>query len=271
VSLYTIIGSSGFIGENLVNFLHGKYETVNQINRTLPPNDMNLGTVVYCAGFGDCREPQKVLDASLIYLLKIVNNCKFERIFYISSTRLYLDSVDGTENAELVISDADKRSVFNLTKLMAEHILSADSRFVSLRLSNVYGNAFKSPLFLPAIIRDAILHGKIKMYAGKDYAKDYINVNDVCNAIYELSKIIALRHRVYNIASARNVSAGHILDELSKYIKFDVDWLSSGVNENYPQISIDRLRGEVAFQPSYILDDIEGMVSLFRQNVAALQ
>lgn len=267
---YTIIGSSGFIGKNISKFLHDKNEAVLEINRMLPPPDVPLGTVVYCAGFGDCREPQKVLDANLTYLINIVNSCSFERLFYISSTRLYLDNADGSENADLMISNADKRSVFNLTKLMVERIFHEDPRIISLRLSNVYGDAFKSPLFLPSIIRDAIVNGKVNMFTSKDYTKDYINVNDVCSAIYLLSKLADTSHNIYNIASSINVPAGSILDEMSKYIDFDIDWLSSGNMEVYPRISIERLCDEINFQPSYVLDDIKGMAALFKKNAAIL-
>ncbi|MDH0351909.1 NAD-dependent epimerase/dehydratase family protein [Aeromonas caviae] len=263
---YTVIGSSGFIGKNVCDFLRRKNESVLEVNRILPSNESPLGTVIYCAGFGNCLEPENVLDANFTYLSEIVDKCNFERIFYISSTRLYLNCLDGFENASLLIFNEDKRSLFNLTKLMAEKFYNENPKFVSLRLSNVYGNAFKSTLFLPSIIRDAILHSKVKMFTGSEYAKDYINIKDVCNAIYLLSKEKELSYNLYNIASSTKTSAGDILHEMSKHILFDIEWNQCVSEERYPEISIERLKKQIDFNPSSVLDDIKDMSDVFKKH-----
>jgi nucleoside-diphosphate-sugar epimerase len=267
---YTVVGSTGFIGKNLLHFLKERGENVLEVNRTLPNKNVSLGTVVYCAGFGGCNEPQKVIDANLNFLLELLNTCSYERIFYISSSRLYLGSANGAENASLIISTDDKRSLFNLSKLTAEKLSIDNSKFVSLRVSNVYGDAFKSPLFLPTIIRDALKNKKIKMFTSKEYAKDYINVFDVCSAIYLLSKKNVLSHDLYNIACSENVSADDILNEIAKHIDFSVDWLTTGVDEIFPVISTERLRSEIDFKPSSVIDDISHITNLFKANIDKL-
>lgn len=267
---YTVVGSTGFIGQNLVVFLKERGENVLEVNRTLPNKNDSLGTVVYCAGFGGCNEPQKVIDANVNFLLEVLNKCNYERLFYISSSRLYLGSESGEEEASLIISTEDKRSIFNLSKLTAEKLSIDNPKLISLRVSNVYGNAFNSPLFLPAIIRDALKNKKIKMYTSKKYTKDYINVIDVCSAIYLLSKKKVLSHALYNIAYSENVSADSILNEVAKHINFSIDWLTTGVDEIFPVISTERLRSEIDFKPSFVIDDISNMTSLFKANVNKL-
>ncbi|MBW8185199.1 NAD-dependent epimerase/dehydratase family protein [Shewanella nanhaiensis] len=267
---YTVVGSTGFIGNNLVRFLTEKGEEVTEINRIAPSRNESLGTIVYCAGFGGCDEPQKVLDANLTFLMKLLDECNYERFIYISSTRVYLNATTGTEKSNLVISSGDKRSVFNLSKITAEKLSTNNPKLISLRVSNVYGDAFNSPLFLPTIIRDAIKSRKIKMFTSGDYSKDYINVLDVCNAIYLLSKKEDLSHDVYNIAYSKKVTADEILEEISKSVEHDVEWNTTSVEEFYPEICIKRLRHEINFEPSFVLDDVERMIRLFRDNIDKL-
>lgn len=268
MSVYTIVGSRGFIGSNLSSYLKNKGESVLDIERILPEENLFLGTVFYCAGYGDCKDPCKVVDANFNFFLKVFNNYKFDRIFYISSTRLYLDNSYGHEGADLVFPTKDPRCVFNLSKLLTERTFGNDPRFIALRLSNVYGNAFKSPLFLPSIIRDAVVNGKIRMLANKTYSKDYINIEDVCDAAYKLSKVINLKYNVYNIASSKNTSAGAILEEMARHVEFGVDWFATDVLENYPEISIQRLIDEIDFTPACVLADIKPMIELFNNNLS---
>lgn len=267
---YTVVGSTGFIGKNLLKFLKERGENVLEINRFIFDKNINLGTVIYCAGFGGCNEPQKVIDANLIFLIELLTNCSYDRFFYISSTRLYLGSESGMENDNLIICQNDSRSLFNLSKLTAEKLSIDNSKFISLRVSNVYGDAFKSPLFLPTIIRDALKNKKIRMFTSKSYAKDYINVLDVCSAIYCLSKKNVLSHNLYNVAYSKNVSAGDILNEIAKDVDFSVDWLVNTPDEEFPVINTERLKNEIYFTPSFVIDDISNMTKLFKANIDKL-
>lgn len=263
---YTVLGASGFIGAELVSFLRS-----NNIEVYTPKRDdpgiftRDLGIVVYCAGNGDCeRNPLNVYEANIVLLSKIIKQCKFTRLVYLSSTRVYMNSMDSNESADLLIGQSDNRRLFNLTKLVAEELcLKSEKDCIIVRPANVYGKAFTSPLFLPAITRDAIINGIVNMYVTPEYNKDYVSVHDVVDAIYFLSRN-NIKHRIYNVASGINTQASRIAEVLQKKTDCQIIWHDSKQTEKFPVTNINRLRSEMNFVPKNVLDDMSGMIDNFK-------
>ncbi|HCD7968043.1 TPA: NAD-dependent epimerase/dehydratase family protein [Citrobacter amalonaticus] len=263
---YTVFGASGFIGSELALFLRD-----NNIDVYTPKRDdpgiytQELGIVIYCAGNGDCgKQPLNVLNANTVLLSSIITRCNFTRLVYLSSTRVYMNSMDSNESADLIVGESDNRRLFNLTKLVAEELcLKSEKDCVIVRPANVYGKAFSSPLFLPAITRDAILNGVVNMYVSPEYNKDYVSVHDVVDAIYFLSQN-TLKHRIYNIASGINTRAIEIAEILQKKTACQIVWHESKQEEIFPVTNISRLKSEMNFEPKNVLDDMSGMIDNFR-------
>lgn len=264
---YSIIGSSGFIGSNIASFLENRGYKVLRIGRELSKVPVkSLGIIIYCAGYGNCQQdPINVVDANVVYLSNILKNYFYDKIFYISSTRVYLDNDSGTESTDLKISMSDSRKLFNLTKLTAEALLEQEEKAIILRLSNVYGNAFKSPLFLPSIVRDAIKKKVINLYTTPNYAKDYINIETVCNAILMMSRKHKLSYNLYNIASGENITSNQIVDYMIKKTEVTAIWHEISHEDYFPPISIQRLQNEIEYVPSSVLSDLDKMIDLFRE------
>lgn len=266
---YTLIGGNGFIGSEIY-----KYLTERNCKVFVPrKNDTvifekDLGTVIYCAGHGDClNNPSKVFDSNSSYLMKIIDKAMFSRMIYISSTRVYMGSEDKSvnEDSDLVIIKNDKRRLFNLTKLLSEELcFSSNKDIIVVRPSNVYGLAIKSPLFLPSITRDAINNGVVNMYVTPKYRKDYVSVYDVAKIIYEISIREKLKSNIYNIASGENTSAGEIADILHKETMCDVVWNSVDSDEVFPITDISKIKLEFNFIPSKVSDDLKSMIENFK-------
>lgn len=264
---YTVVGASGFIGQNVAGFLEKKGFTVLKIKRDiLQYQDINLGTIIYCAGYGDCnKSPANVVDANLTFLNSILTNCSYNKLLYISSTRVYLEQKSSDEFDNISISKDDPRSLFNLSKLTAESLLEKYENTVSLRVSNVYGDAYNSSLFLPSIVRDAITCNHMDIYTTPDYAKDYINVTDLCQVIYSLSEKNQLNHNVYNVASGTNVCSRAIVETIQQNTNCLVTWHKVNKEDHFPCISIKRLKNEIAFNPQNVIDDLLEMITLFKE------
>ena len=72
-------------------------------------------------------------------------------------------------------------------------LLSLNKNIIILRLSNVFGNNFNSPLLLPTLIRNAIQKSKINISINVNSTKDYISINDVIDLIFKIQKKIDLK------------------------------------------------------------------------------
>lgn len=268
---FTIIGGQGFIGNALG--LHLK-----KMNKDFVAPDKNdnqifsksLGTIFYCAGHGDCdKNPLKVVDSNLTFLSHILSNCEFKRLIYLSSTRLYLNQPSSNENANIQIDAHDGRRLFNLSKLAAEELCKKSGRDCkSLRLSNVYGTALNSPLFLPAITRDAILKRTVNMFVSPGYAKDYVSINDVVDSCLTISGIADKSFSIFNIASGINTKAEDIANIIEKETNAKINWHEHSINEDkFPTIEIDKIANISDYTPRNVLKDLSEMISTFKREL----
>ncbi|OAT17488.1 dTDP-glucose 4,6-dehydratase [Buttiauxella noackiae ATCC 51607] len=265
---FTVLGGSGFIGSEVIKKLKSDNNTIYSPKRNDPLIFKDeLGTVIYCAGNGDClNAPFAVQEANVELLAGILTHGRFRRLIYLSSTRIYMNSKFSHENSDVSISNNDGRKLFNLTKMVGEELcLKSNRDCVIIRPSNVYGKAFNSNLFLPSITRDAIAKGLVNMYVTPEYSKDYVSVSDVVDAILFLSQN-ENKHEIYNVASGHNTTAGEIALLLKGKTNCDIVWHKCSQNEYFPITNIRRLQSEMNFVPKNVLEDMGEMIDDF-QNI----
>ncbi len=267
MSSYTVIGGHGFIGgevsKKLIENGHSVY---------IPEKDdiglftKKLGNVIFCAGAGDCKnDPFKVFKSNSLLLSEVLQKSDFQKMLYISSTRLYMGQDNTDENTDLMVVTKDSRRLFNLTKLLSEELcLLSDKKTIIIRPSNVYGLALNSPLFLPAITRNAINNKHIDMYVTPQYEKDYLSVHDLVDAVYQLAEKSYLSHNIYNVASGINTTANDIANVLIQETSCDVNWIENCVDELFPVNNISLLKSEIDFNPRNVLSDMKIMIDDFK-------
>ncbi|EHH2567853.1 SDR family oxidoreductase [Vibrio parahaemolyticus] len=262
---YTVFGGSGFIGSEFVSKLSSLGHDVHIVKREDPKTyEDNLGIVIFAAGYGDCNtDPKNVIDANVSLISEIVSKAKYSKLVYISSTRVYLNSNNTQEDSDVIISNSDVRSLFNLTKLSAEQlILKLDENSIIIRPSNVYGKALNSNLFLPSIIRSAINEGNIKMFVTEMYEKDYVSVENVVNST--LSLIYNNSKGIFNVAYGSNTSAKDIAYIIQSETGCNVEWLVENDEDYFHPIDVSKLKNEIDFKPEFVLNDLKKMIDCFK-------
>lgn len=268
--MITIVGGTGFVGTHLVSELKSNEIEFQLLNRNERfPVGKNLGTLIYCAGFGGCeQDPFNVLNANSILLGQLLNECKVEKVIYLSSTRLYLDDTSSIEGRDLHISSSDSRRLFNLTKIVAEElILKSRIPFVILRPSNIYGDAYESPLFLPSIVRDALIKQEVKMYISPEYAKDYVSVFDLVKAILISLDSKEAENKIVNIAAGENITAKQIAQTLMTETACKVSWCGNMADDFFPTTDISIMKEVFKITPRKVLDDLPIMVRSFKKKL----
>lgn len=265
---FTVIGGNGFIGSNIVARLKSNRESVWVPKK----DDINLfteelGIVIYCAGYGDCQSGSlKVLDANTVLLSKVLEFGKFEKLIYISSTRVYMGSDNTREDSDVKILFDDGRKLFNLTKLLSEEILLKSNRNIKIvRPSNTYGIAIKSPLFLPSIVRDAVDSGVVNMFVSPGYSKDYVSVDDVAEITITIAKDCDTSGKIFNIASGENISAHQLADILIAETGCEVIWHTVADEENFPINDIELITSKYGFKPKRVLEDLVSMINNYKR------
>lgn len=266
---FSIFGSRGFIGSNLVDFLKKE----NFDFELFEPEDKEifqkkLGHVIYCIGItSDFRErPFDTVESHVCILHKILKECKFDSLLYLSSSRIYLDAKSTNEDDFLQVNPKKFDNIYNISKLMGEALCNISSKpnVRIARLSNVVGNNHDFKDFLPSIIHDAIIKKKIMLHMKSSSAKDYIYIDDV---VKMLTKIATEgKEKTYNIGYGKNTKIQEIIEKLNNIIDFETNYADDAFEQIFPEIDVSRIKNEFNFEPISFLEKLNEMVT-FQKNL----
>jgi nucleoside-diphosphate-sugar epimerase len=264
---HTVLGSSGFVGKELVNSLRHSGAVVYAPERheiaALAANcqDRNFGHVFYCIGLtANFRtQPFDTVQAHVCVLREFLENARFETFTYLSSTRVYEGANNTSETADLKVSPGDPSHLYNLSKLMGEslcHARGANAKVV--RLSNVYGAAMPKQNFLSQVLRESRKSGQVRFLTAPSSSKDYVSIRDVVRWL----PLIATRgkHAVYNVATGQNTSnaqIGGLLEQRGVGVGFSTD----APEWSFPLISTCRLTEEFGLPTSSLVEDFDHLYS----------
>lgn len=215
----------------------------------------DLGTVIYCIGVtADFRtRPLETIEAHVTVLRQLLAEARFDRLVYLSSTRVYggADSLDrpARESDELRVNAQSGSDLYNLSKLMGESLClhGSHGKAVVARLSNVVGgDDADSENFLPSLLRDARA-GHIHLRSALDSAKDYIAIDDAVDALLALARGPA--EGIYNVASGVRTTHAEWIDALVRDTGARVTVEPGAPRILFPPIDITRIRTEFGLSP----------------------
>lgn len=270
IGMFTILGASGFIGSRLVASLRAAGEEVMTPAREDEAYlGRALGHAVYCIGVtADFRaRPIDTVDAHVTRLMPLLRKGRFESLLYLSSTRIYRGQRSTGEDDSLTVLPERKDDLYNISKLMGEAIClsSGRDRVHVVRLSNVYGAEMAGDNFLPAVITEALKPKRIDFHTTLDSCKDYVAIEDVVKILPQVAE--AGRHRIYNLASGRNVTNNELAQGLKKLTGCAVTVDDDAAHVTFPQISIARVAREFGFSPQSLDQHLPSLVKIFRERM----
>lgn len=193
MSQFTVIGAGGFIGARLAAALAARGDEVYAPARGDPALfTRDLGRVFYCAGLtGDFMvKPFETVEAHVGLISQILRDSRFERLVYLSSTRLYdsLGARGGRETDVLELDPALPRNVYDLSKALGENLClsRSEGRAAVARLSNVFAADPGASGFLPELLQRARREREIELASSPGGGRDYIHIDDVTAGLLAL-------------------------------------------------------------------------------------
>jgi nucleoside-diphosphate-sugar epimerase len=266
--MITVLGSSGFIGSHLVKKLRELDMPCFSPGRDDELSRKDLGDVIYCVGLtADFRtKPFETVTAHVCKLLKVVQECQFDSLLYLSSARLYKSQVEvAREEDPIRINPSDPSDLYNISKAMGESLsLNCGREARVARLSRVYGGDFASSNFLSAVLNEALATNKVTLHTSLDAKSDYVSIDDVVETLIKIAT--GGRYRVYNVASGTNVSNRELMERICDLTGCRVEVAPEPSRATYPQINIDRVKEEFGYTPDDVLHDMDRLVELYRQH-----
>jgi nucleoside-diphosphate-sugar epimerase len=216
MSRFTVIGAGGFIGGRLVSALTALDHEVYMPRRGDPDLfTRDLGRVFYCAGrTGDFMvRPFETVEAHVGLIAQVLRETRFERLVYLSSTRLYdsLGARGGHEGDVLELDPALPRNVYDLSKALGENLCLARSggRATVARLSNVFAADPEASGFLSELLLRARTEREIELASSPGGGRDYIHIDDVIAALLALEASAGTG--IVNIARGETVTNGELV------------------------------------------------------------
>jgi nucleoside-diphosphate-sugar epimerase len=265
---YTVLGPTGFIGRALMLSLRAAGEECFGPERDDEAVfSEELGHVFYTIGLtADWRgRPHETVLAHVEVLRQVLARARFSSLLYLSSTRVYRDASSTREDSALLVRPTEADDLFNISKLLGESLcLSSPLSTVRVaRLSNVYGPDFGSRNFLPSIVADAVERGNVTLQTSLESEKDFVSLADVVHALPAIAA--RGRARVYNVAAGRNTTNEAIVRRIADLTGCTWDVVPGSPRYAFPRIDTDRLRTELGFAGSSVLDDLPEMIRTFRE------
>jgi nucleoside-diphosphate-sugar epimerase len=247
---FTILGSDGWIGNSLTNYLsENKYEvfpvgrnsTLTWLKSLKKPTK-----IIYTIGVtADYRtRPYDTVEAHVCLLSKILQHPLVTDLVYLSSTRVYSNSLLTNEDVDTVCNSNKILDLYNISKLMGESLVlqKKNTGCKVIRLSNVVGPAQPDETFIGSLLRENKKTGKITINQAAESSKDYIHIDDVNCLITKIS--LSGKERIYNLASGKNITHKEVanwLKELGASISF-----ANEASEflNFSKIDVQRISNE---------------------------
>ena len=266
----TVVGARGFVGSAVVARARESGFDVLECRHDDVPGNADLGTVVYCAGvaWDADRRPVDAYRTHVAAVAAILENGRYDRLVYISSTRVY-DRSDGTaEETPLRVRSDLPGDTYALSKLAGEGaVLSARSENRVLRCSNIYGPSLRSGLFLSDVLRQAATTGRIALRSSLDSSKDYVSVDDVARLSLQVAH--GSDHAIYNVAAGTNTTHRSLLEVILQLAPVDVDIAAGSPTVVVPPIDIRRIQREFGFEARPVIDDLPSVVKAFLAGCAS--
>lgn len=228
MSLYTVIGARGFIGSALTAHLRAQGAEVLTPERGEELDAFDLGRVIYCAGLtGDYRSrPFDAVEAHVGLLSRMLDVGCFDRLVYLSSTRLYdaVPDAGGREDAPLRLDPANPEHVYELSKALGENLTvnRAEGRGVAARLSYVFDEAPGSAGFLSEWLDRARTSKTLSLASSPAAGRDYLHRADAVAALQALADGEA--EGIINVAEGRvttNAEIATVFEEVGWQVTFE--------------------------------------------------
>ena len=266
--MITILGSSGFIGSHLVKKVRELEIPYFSPGRHDELSHKELGDVIYCIGLtADFRtKPLETVNAHVCNLLKVLQQCEFDSLLYLSSARLYKSQVEvAREENPIQIDPSDPNDLYNISKAMGESLsLTCGRKARVARLSRVYGDDFTSSNFLSAVLKEALFANRVTLQTSLEAKSDYVSIDDVVDILIKI--VTQGRHQIYNVASGKNVSNRELMERISDLTGCKIEVVPKPSQATYPRINVDRIRKEFGFTPANVLHDMERLIELYRHH-----
>lgn len=238
-----ILGSEGFVGNNLVKGLslnnevitadlmeYSSHENYRFFDATNPSNvekivnnvDVVIDLVAHSL-VSSIEGPKKNAEVNIIGLINILEACRKNKISKIIFTSA--SSLIGEPKEFLVSEDhpATPKTAYGVTKLTSEHYLRLYQELYSLnyvifRFFNIYGPFQKNGL-IPSLYSKIKQNQPLTVFGKGDQIRDYVFIEDIIPFFEKSCMSEFVNNKIYNMGTGKGTSIIQVIEHISSIMK----------------------------------------------------
>lgn len=255
-----VIGSDGYIGSKLVEYLKDKYCNITQIDSSSVSNVVNVddivdvdmyNIVIYLAahsGVVMCSNtPQEALINNVTKFINFVKKLnKHQKFIYMSSASVYGNTHGITVDENFALNEPC--SIYDFTKqVIDEYMLKTDLNYYGLRLGTVNGWSpkIRNDLMINCMVNDAIQNKYIRVRDGHIH-RAMVDIQDLCRLIHTIIETTNSIPGIYNVASF-NTTIQNIANIVSEMMNVDIITDDDGCRKTTYDFSLDITKVKTQF------------------------
>ena len=233
-----ILGSEGFVGNNLVKGLEKNYEIycadileksshkhykkfnitqLESVENTVKDVNVVIDLVAHSL-VSSIEGPILNAEINIIGLLNVLEACRkntIEKIIFTSASSLI-----GDPKTEKVREDHPTipKTAYGITKLASEHYLRLYNElyginYIIFRFFNIYGPHQKNGL-IPSLFTRLIQNQPLTVFGKGDQIRDYVYIEDIIPFFEKASSTNLADNSKYNLGTGKGTSISEIIDNL---------------------------------------------------------
>lgn len=252
----SIFGGTGFIGGRFYD-LHGGIKIPR--DQKVPETNNILYCISTTTNHNIYEDLHIDINTNLNLLMDVLNNCRDHNITFnfLSSGFVY-----GSEVINASESDhCNPKGFYSITKRTAEQMLitfceTFGVRYRIFRMANVYGldknRSFKKNVL--GYIVDRLKNGEeIELHSMGKFKRDFIYVDDVCNAIKFLIDQ-SETNQIYNVSNGIPIEFDYVVQFCKYFLNShsQINYIDNHVPDYY--LNIDKLKS-LGFESKFKLED----------------
>jgi UDP-glucose 4-epimerase len=197
-----------------------------------------------------------------VNVMRAAQNCAgLKGLFFASSAAVY----DTTSAFHRETDPTAPSDVYGLTKVLGERVVrhyAAESglSFVLGRFFNVFGPEETNPHVIPAVLRQVLEGGKVRM-GRTDTFRDFIYVDDLVQALLKIGTLLTSGKQVaevYNLASGQEASIERVVQIMGQAAGVELEVISEerhvrASDRQHLRADISKARRELDWAPRFSL------------------
>lgn len=221
-----------------VNLVNGDVKDLNLLHRILV--DYNIDTVFHLAAVslvGKAIEyPVHTYQTNTFGTLALLEACRLvrdtpEAIISVSTDKVYGDRVNAKEEDSLNGLGIYESSKVNMDVISRAYFYQYDLPVVTTRACNIYGYDAYNSRIIPNSTKAMLRSESPIIFEGEDTYREYIHVNDVCDAYIRLAESIEkTKGEAYNVGTGAIISQDALV---LKIIEIGNEVLGTSIEPRY--------------------------------------